>query len=121
MILPNKGNNNTNSSHCNTLWLLWDLKTKVYLLFTSLPFYIALVLICFTSGQTFPIIKQVSFPFDTNHGKYVSLGFFYFGEDLLDLEEGLPLGLRHAKHVEHVAGQGHDREYPEMRLKIERE
>ena len=45
---------------------------------------------------------------------FASLDFFCFGEDLLDLEEGLALGLWHAEHVEQVAGQGHNGKYPEM-------
>ena len=44
-----------------------------------------------------------------------SSDFFCFGEDLLDLKEGLPLRLRHAEHVEQVAGQSHAGKYPEIR------
>ena len=54
---------------------------------------------------------------------YASLGFFCFGEDLLDLKERLPLRLWHTKHVEQVAGHGHAGKYPEMgktRLKEKR-
>ena len=44
-----------------------------------------------------------------------SSDFFCFGEDLLDLKEGLPLRLRHAEHVEQVAWQSHAGKYPEIR------
>ena len=70
--------------------------------------------------QDFPVHRKSKFsflhPYDDRcrHLFQDSLGLFCFGEDLLDLEKGLPLGLRHAEHVEQVAGQSDTGKYPEV-------
>ena len=66
-----------------------------------------------SANPVFPFSKKFIFPLTTIiTGPF--LGFFCFGEDLLDLKERFPLGLRHAEGVEQVAGQSDTGKYPEV-------